>query len=168
MALAVSPGGEILGRYAKLHPFSYAGETEHYEPGGEIVTFDWEGLTAAPFICYDVRFPEIYRRAVRRGARLFLTIANCPSARVHHWTTLLIARAIENQAYVAGVNRSGSDPNAAYPGASIVVDPKGEIIARAGAGEEVLVAEIDPVVVDEYRAAFPVLRDLRSDMLGHE
>ena len=166
VALALSPTGEILGRYAKLHPFSYAGETEHFEPGGEIVTFDWEGLSTAPFICYDVRFPEIYRLAMRRGARLFLTIANFPSSRVNHWTTLLIARAIENQAYVAGVNRSGSDPNASYPGSSIVVDPKGEIIAQAGAGEEVLVAEIDPNTLARYRESFPVLRDVRQDMLG--
>ena len=164
-ALVAGPGGEVIARYAKLHPFSYAGESEHYERGSEIVTFDWDGLMTAPFICYDLRFPEIYRIATQRGAGLLVTIANFPASRVHHWRSLLIARAIENEAFVVGVNRSGADPNVEYPGGSLVVDPRGDILAEAGAGEEVLKAEISVAEIESYREAFPVLRDIRVEIL---
>ena len=163
-AVVAGPEGDVIARYAKLHPFTYAGETEHYERGRDIVTFDWDGLMTAPFICYDLRFPEVYRMATMRGAGLLVTIANFPSARVHHWRTLLIARAIENQAYVVGVNRSGTDPNVEYPGRSLVVDPRGDILSEAGAGEEVLKVEISVEEMERYRAALPVLRDIRVEM----
>lgn len=165
-ALAIGPNGDVLARYAKLHPFSYAGEAEHYESGTNVVTFDWDGLTAAPFICYDLRFPEVYRRAVVGGAGLLVTIANFPSSRVHHWRSLLVARAIENQSFVAGVNRCGADPNLEYPGTSMVINPLGEIVAEAGAGEQVLSIEISREELSRCREAFPFLRDIRGDMIG--
>lgn len=167
-AVVVGPGGELLARYAKLHPFSYAGETDHYEPGSEIVVFDWDGLKTAPFICYDVRFPETYRHAVARGAEMLVTIANFPSARLRHWTSLLVARAVENQAYSVGVNRCGADPNVDYPGRSIVVDPQGRVVVEASGGEDVITVEIDPLSVVRYRDTFPALRDMRSDLLHDE
>lgn len=165
-AVAVDPDGNTLARYAKLHPFSYAGEHDHYEPGREITLFEWEGLTIAPFVCYDLRFPEIYRLACMRGAEVYLTIANWPTPRLHHWKSLLKARAIENQAYVAGVNRCGSDPNVSYAGKSLVVDPHGRVVAEAGGNEEVLAVDVSAEEVRTYRESFPVLRDLRNDLLG--
>ena len=99
--------GEEAARYAKMHPFSYGGETRHYGRGSDVVVFEWQGWTVAPFICYDLRFPEVFRRAARLGAELFCVLANWPQAREDHWMTLLKARAIENQAYVVGVNRCG-------------------------------------------------------------
>ena len=124
-AVAFGPDGSETARYCKLHPFSYAGETDHYAPGAEVVTFDWEGITVAPLICYDLRFPEAFRAAVRKGAELYAVIANWPEPREQHWAALLDARAIENQAYVLGVNRVGSDPNTAYAGRSRIIDPRG-------------------------------------------
>ncbi|MEX2400960.1 MAG: carbon-nitrogen family hydrolase [Rhodothermales bacterium] len=165
-ALVVAPDGRRVDRYTKLHPFSYAGETDHYAPGDDIIVFDWDGLKTAPFICYDLRFPEAYRHAAMRGAGLLVTIANFPSARVRHWTDLLIARAIENQAYCVGVNRCGSDPNVAYPGRSVAVDPLGHIVAEAAAEETVVVVHIDGKEPSRVRSAFPALRDARADLLG--
>jgi omega-amidase len=160
-AVAFSPGGEEIARYTKMRTFTPGGESLHYAAGSQLVTFPWQNLRAAPFICYDLRFPELFRGAVRQGAQLFVVIANWPAARVHHWVTLLQARAIENQAYVVGVNRCGNDPQLAYPGRSLIVSPRGEILAEAGGGERVLGAELDLAAMQAYRADFPVLQDMR-------
>lgn len=164
-ALVVSPKGDSLLRYSKLHPFRYAGETNYYQPGETIAVFSWEDHLVAPFICYDLRFPEAYRAAVAKGAQVLITIANFPTARVQHWIDLLKARAIENQAYSIGVNRCGSDPNLNYPGRSLVVNPLGEIIADAGSGEAVLDVEIDFESLLAYRKRFPALMDMRRDLI---
>jgi predicted amidohydrolase len=117
-------------------------------------------MKAAPFICYDLRFPEVFRAAARRGAEIFLVIANWPDRREQHWVTLLQARAIENLAYVVGVNRSGRDPEHVYPGRSMIIDPHGKILADAGGGEAVISAEIDPAEVRNWRRDFPALADM--------
>jgi len=159
-AVAFSPEGEPLTRYTKIHPFSLGGESVGHEAGREIVTFPCGGFSVAPFVCYDLRFPEIFRAAAKRGAELFVVIALWPAKRVQHWLTLLQARAIENQAYVVGVNRTGTDPNHSYAGRSVVVDPHGVIIADAGEQERVLAATIDAAAVRTWRADFPALRDM--------
>jgi omega-amidase len=164
-ALAFSPEGKIIASYTKLHPFSLGGEHKSFEPGTELVTFPWQGFTVAPFVCYDLRFPEIFRHAARRGANLTLVIANWPIARAEHWLTLLRARAIENQAYVVGVNRVGRDPNTLYGGRSIVVDPMGVVRADAGAEESVLIVDIDLDFVQQTRERLPFLQDLRDDFI---
>ena len=161
-AAAIGPNGIELARYCKTHPFSFGGESEHFEPGNRLVLFPWGGLTVCPLICYDLRFPEIFRAAVDQGAEMFVVIANWPTRRLEHWTTLLRARAIENQAFVVGVNRSGSDPKNEYPGSSLVIDPQGRMVAEAGAGETLLMAEIDPGAVKTWRAQFPALKDRRG------
>ncbi len=140
-AVAFGPDGLRIARYAKLHPFSYAKETDYFDSGDEIVTFPCGDFTVAPFVCYDLRFPEVFRAAVRQGATLFPVIANWPQARAAHWPALLRARAIENQAYVVGVNRCGNDPNVGYAGDSILFDPKGECLAEAGSEACVILAE---------------------------
>jgi predicted amidohydrolase len=160
-AVAFSPEGAVIARYRKIHPFSYAQEDRHYVPGGDVVTFDWRGARVSPFICYDLRFPEVFRAATRRGAQVLVVIANWPATRVEHWVTLLRARAIENQAYVAGVNRCGNDPKLAYPGRSVIVGPRGEVMADAGDGEGVAWADLDFAALESYRREFPVLRDIR-------
>lgn len=159
-AVAFSPEGDLLTRYTKIHPFSLGGEAVGHEAGTQIVTFPWGGFKVAPFVCYDLRFPEIFRAAAKRGAELFVVIALWPSKRVQHWLTLLQARAIENQAYVIGVNRTGTDPNHSYAGRSVVVDPHGVIIADAGEQERVLAASIDVEAVRAWRTDFPALRDM--------
>jgi predicted amidohydrolase len=166
--VAFGPDGAELARYAKMHPFTYAGEAEHYAAGERVVTFRWRDFTVAPLVCYDLRFPEAFRPAVRKGADLLVVIANWPRARAAHWRTLLAARAIENQAFVVGVNRVGRDPNNDYAGRSVVVAPTGETLADAGDAEGVLRAELDVAAVRSFRESFPALRDMRYDLLGPE
>ncbi|MEO7319558.1 MAG: carbon-nitrogen family hydrolase [Chthoniobacteraceae bacterium] len=158
-SVTFSPDGKLLARYAKIHPFSLGGEAAGHEAGRDVVTFGCAGFTAAPFVCYDLRFPEIFRAAVKRGANLFIVIALWPVKRQQHWLTLLQARAIENQAYVIGVNRVGSEPQFTYAGRSVVVDPHGIIIADAGEQERVLHASLDLAAVEAWRRDFPALRD---------
>ena len=161
-AVVFSPEGKEIARYSKCQPFTLGGESQHYEAGQEIVTFNWQGFTVAPFVCYDLRFPELFRAAVRRETQLFAVIANWPVKRIHHWITLLQARAIENQAYVVGVNRTGTDPKYNYNGHSLIVNPHGEILADAGTGEGVISAEADLEILKAWRAEFPALQDMRA------
>jgi len=152
-----------LGRYVKNRTFRYTGESDHYRPGSDLLLFRMGDWTVAPFICYDLRFPELFRRAVGRGAELLIVIASWPVARVEHWVTLLQARAIENQAYVIGVNRTGRDPHYIYPGRSLVIDPWGRIVADAGAEDGLVEATLDRDAVLQWRAEFPALADLEAD-----
>ena len=117
----------------------------------------------APFICYDLRFPEIFRHQTRLGAQVLVVIANWPAPRDTHWQTLLCARAIENQAYVIGVNRVGDDPNLTYAGHSLILDPRGETLAIAGESPQLIQANLQLETLTEYRQEFPVLRDLRPE-----
>jgi len=158
-AVAIAPDGRILARYSKQHPFSPAHEADSFPPGTETIVFDWAGFRIAPFICYDLRFPELFRKATAAGATLLAVIANWPSPRHHHWRTLLTARAIENQAAVIGVNRAGQDPNHAYAGGSLALDAQGLPCAEAGDRESVLTVTLDPAEVTAWRDQFPALRD---------
>lgn len=158
-AIAIAPHGAVLARYSKQRPFSPAAEAAAFPAGHETVSFDWGGFRIAPFICYDLRFPELFRSSVATGATLFAVIANWPSPRHHHWRTLLAARAIENQAAVIGVNRAGRDPGHAYAGGSQALDPQGRIVVEAGAEESVVTATLDPASVTAWRTTFPALRD---------
>jgi omega-amidase len=162
-SVVFSPEGKEVARYAKLQPFNLGGEGKNYQAGNETVIFSWHNFVVAPFICYDLRFPEVFRGAVRRGAQLFAVIANWPVMRIQHWVTLLQARAIENQAYVVGVNRCGDDPKLKYNGRSLIVNPHGEILADAGAGECVINAELDLKGLLAWRADFPALKDMRRE-----
>ncbi len=161
-AVAFGPDGAPLARYAKIHPFSYGEETKNYTGGTEIVLFEYAGFKIAPFVCYDLRFPEVFRAAVKRGAQLFTVIANWPEPREAHWLALLKARAIENQAYVVGVNRCGRDPKLAYSGRSQVIGPKGDVPVDAGTAEGVTLAELDLAPLLEWRRAFPALADMKD------
>jgi len=158
VAVAVDAAGAVLARYAKLHPFTYADEHRHYRSGDDVPVFELGGVRAAMLICYDLRFPEVFRDAALRGAELFFVIANWPTQRVEHWRTLLRARAIENQAFVVGVNRVGTDPRFRYVSSSLVAGPQGDVV-HEGPG----VVDVDPEVVREWRREFPALNDVRTD-----
>lgn len=162
-AVAYDPSGTEIARYVKLHPFSYAGETKYFIPGERPVTFPWNGFTVAPFICYDLRFPEVFRHAIQLQADLLVVIACWPQAREQHWIALLQARAIENQAYVIGVNRCGNDPMLTYSGRSRIVDPRGNLLADAENEEGTISAELDRDALIAYRREFPALSDIRSE-----
>lgn len=160
-ALIFSPSGELLAYYAKMRPFTPGGELKHYTPGERTITFRWEECTVAPFVCYDLRFPELFREsAAACRPELFTVIASWPDKRLQHWVTLLQARAIENQAYVVGVNRVGADPYYTYAGRSVIVNPQGEIIADAGSSEGSVCAELDLASLRKYREGLPFLDDL--------
>jgi omega-amidase len=163
-AVVFGPDGGQVARYCKLHPFSFGGESKHYDAGRNVELFEWNGFTVAPLICYDLRFPEPFRAAVRRGANLFAVIASWPSPRHFHWTALLQARAIENQAYVAGVNRCGSDPRLIYNGGSVLFDPRGQLLMDAGDQPNLITTEPDLAMLQAWRAEFPVLNDMRTDL----
>jgi predicted amidohydrolase len=165
-AVVYGPDGSLVCRYSKMHPFSFAGETKHYQGGPGVSLFEWGDLLVAPLVCYDLRFPEVFRQAVRRGAELFVLIANWPQARESHWTALLPARAIENQAFVVGLNRVGTDPHARYSGKSVILGPRGDVIAAAGEAEQLLAANLDKGPLVEYRKKFPALDDMRPELLG--
>lgn len=157
-----NPEGQRVGHYQKNHCFSYSGESNHYESGEDILLFDWHGFTVCPTICYDLRFPELYRRAVRAGADLFPVIANWPDLRIDHWNTLLKARAIENQAFVIGVNRVGQDPKWKYPGSSAIYDPHGNELARASADACCITADVFLETATEWREEFRALGDMKE------
>lgn len=156
-----SPDGRTLAEYAKIHPFSYGREPEAFAPGHEIVTYPWRGLTVCPAVCYDLRFPELFRIGMLRGANVIALGANWPEARQAHWRALLIARAVENQSFVLGVNRTGRDPHLNYVGGTIAIDPKGMVIGELGSEAAVLTVEVEPDGLVGWREQFPAWRDIR-------
>jgi len=162
-SLTFDPSGACVCQYVKLHPFAYGTESKYYAPGESLAAFPWQGFVAAPLICYDLRFPEVFRTAALRGATLLTVIANWPIEREAHWLALLSARAIENQAYVAAVNRVGTDPKLTYGGRSLIIDPRGVVIADAGNAEKLISAELDLSPLQSYRAEFPALADMRVE-----
>lgn len=164
-ALVFNPDGQMIIHYAKIHTFTPGGETGSLAPGHEVVTFALGEFSVAPFICYDLRFPEIFRLATRRGAQLLINIANWPAVRAAHWQSLLQARAIENQAYCLGLNRTGSDPNHSYLGQSTLFDPHGKTITTAQDSETVLTAELDIQPLLELRENFPAQADTRPHFI---
>jgi omega-amidase len=160
-ALLFNPEGKLAGYYAKMRPFTPGGEKEHYTAGERVTVVSVGEIRISPFVCYDLRFPELFRRAAAQAQpELFAVIANFPEKRAQHWVMLLQARAIENQAYVVGVNRIGADPFYTYSGRSIVVNPQGEIVADAGGQEGWISAALDLENLRKYRNGLPFLKDL--------
>jgi predicted amidohydrolase len=154
----VFPDGSYQ-KYDKRHLFSMAGETEHYTAGSQRLIVEYEGWRICPLICYDVRFP-VWSRNYGDRYDLLLYVANFPATRMQVWNTLLAARAIENQCYVAGVNRCGMDgAGVAHSGASQVVDFKGNRIAVAGDTESSLTVTLSLVGLRAFREKFPAWRD---------
>jgi predicted amidohydrolase len=162
-SVVYSPEGREVARYCKLQPFTLGGEAENYAAGERIRLFELEEFTVAPFICYDLRFPELFRAASARGANLIIVIASWPAVRDDHWVTLLKARAIENLAYVVGVNRCGQDPKNYHSGRSVIYDPHGRVMADAGVEEGWIEARLELQPLLDWRRSFPALSDMRRD-----
>ena len=161
-ALAFGPDGDLVAFYAKMRPFSPGGESEHYTAGEHPIAFSCAELAVSPFICYDLRFPELFRQsAAGHRPELFVVIANWPEKRISHWVRLLQARAIENQAYVLAANRIGRDPYYTYTGRSLIVDFNGEIAGDAVANEGTIQARLDLEALRKYRQGLPFLDDLK-------
>jgi predicted amidohydrolase len=158
--LLAAPDGAVT-RYAKIHPFRYSREHEKYAAGSDRVTVDVEGVRCSLFVCYDLRFADEFW-ALAGTTDCYLVVANWPAARRDHWRTLLRARAIENQAYVVGVNRVGRGGKLDYAGDSAVIGPFGEVVVEPDGPDEVtLVADVDPERVAAIRAQYPFLPDRR-------
>lgn len=166
------PAGTEVLHYRKLHPFSLANEDRHYRPGDALETVEVAGVRVTPLICYDLRFPEPFRAAAR-DTDLFCVPANWPSKRSYPWSTLLRARAIENQAFVLGVNRVGMGGGEPHSGDSALLDPlgmeAGAFLPRSSgdgtdSGEGLIVGEVDPRQVGETRRRFGFLDDARPEL----
>jgi predicted amidohydrolase len=155
------PDGTVH-RYRKLHPFTHGGEHERFRAGEKPVTVVVGGLRVTPFVCYDLRFADVFWSAAL-DTDVYLVTANWPAARRLHWQTLLQARAIENQAYVVGCNRVGTAGGGTeHAGDSRIVSPMGELLATAAGVETVLVADVDPAEVTATRERLQFLADRRG------
>lgn len=160
----VEPSGKVTS-YDKRHLFSFSGEDRTYTPGKERTIIEYAGTRILLQVCYDLRFPETSRNSLRPDGTadfdLILYVASWPVRRVGAWSALLRARAIENQCYVAGVNRVGTDPSCEYSGFSAAIDPLGETLAEASPGEEaVLTFATDLPSLVAYRERFTALKDI--------
>jgi len=153
--------GKIIATYRKIHPFSYSKENVFFGKGKKTVITKVKGIKIGLSICYDLRFPELYRFYAKEKVHLIIDIANWPDTRIEHWRTLLKARAIENQCYIVGVNRVGDDPKLHYNGFSSLFDPMGKEIAAVENDEMIIEAEIDKSYVNEVRKKLPFLNDMR-------
>ncbi len=168
-AALFGPQGELVGAYRKVHLWAPMGEVEHMAPGRELPAFDLPWGRTALAICYDLRFPEAWRRFASDGARLVVIPAEWPVKRVEHWRLFLRARAVENQFFVAGCNRAGVDADAAgttFGGYSAVSDPWGNLLVEGTMEPDLLLATLDLDEVDKARSLFPFLADRRLDLYG--
>jgi omega-amidase len=163
-ATVYGPDGSRLAEYAKVHLVPMMEEDIYLTPGDRLAMADLGGVQAGLAICYDLRFPELFRTLALGGAQLMLIPAEWPLQRLHHWRTLVVARAIENQCFVLACNRVGSDGANQFPGHSMVVDPWGNILAEGGEGEETVRATLDLSAVADARFRVPVFRDRRPDL----
>ena len=161
-SVLISPDGQIAATYRKVHLFGWEdGEPSVMSAGTELSVVETPLGTTGLATCYDLRFPELFRALVDRGATAILLTSGWPDRRIGHWTVLAQARAIENQVWFFACNTAGTHAGVQMGGRSIVVDPRGEVVAEAGIDEEILTVEIDPNAAVAWRTAFPVLPDRR-------
>ncbi len=158
----ISPDGTVLADYVKMHPFSYSGEDKYYNAGSKLSSFIYCGKKISIFICYDLRFPEIFQ-AASKDSEVIVVAANWPERRSDHWKTLLKARAIENQSWILGVNCYGNQQELHYSGDSSIIMPDGTIEAAINNAEGM----ISVVIGDEMETArnnFPIKHDRRTEL----
>lgn len=156
--------GEQIAKYSKIHLFRLMDEEKFLQAGQQTVTFDLEEMKAGASICYDIRFPELSRTLALGGAQVLFVPAEWPHPRLHHWRTLLIARAIENQMYVVACNRVGTSGETDFFGHSLIIDPWGEIIAEGDERETIVTGTLDCKLTDEVRGRIPVFEDRRPHL----
>ncbi len=156
--------GDITASYAKIHPFSYSTENQYFEGGNEIVSTSRRKIKIGFTICYDLRFPELYQ-GLSRDCEIIINIANWPKRRIEHWRTLLKARAIENQVFMVGVNRTGTDGNnIEYEKSSAVYAPDGQELKSECMNMELDIYKINIEEVSKIRIAFPVKNDRKIEL----
>jgi predicted amidohydrolase len=157
--------GRMMGIYRKIHLFGLMEEDKYLQPGSSPVSIDLPWGVTSLAICYDLRFPELFRRyALDQNARLVLVCAEWPLERIAHWRALLIARAIENQVFIVACNAAGESGGTVFGGHSMIVDPWGRVVVEAGEEPQLLTGEFDLDMVDEVRRKLPALSDVRNDV----
>lgn len=156
--------GQLVGHYSKIHLFRLMDEEKYLAAGEWVGQFELQHIPAGMMICYDIRFPELARKLALAEAKLVFVPAEWPHPRLHHWRTLLTARAIENQLYVIACNRVGKSGTTDFFGHSMIIDPWGEIIVEGDEQENILHATIDIELVDEVRARIPIFEDRRPQL----
>ena len=159
----MTPDGSEVLRYSKIHPFSLAGEQAVFGAGEDIYTAEVEGVRVTPLICYDLRFPELFRIAAH-ATDLFVVVANWPERRSHAWRILLAARAIDCLAWVLGVNRAGDAQGVHHRGDSALFDPMGEVVTSRAEQPGVVVGEVSVERVREVREKLGFLADRRPEV----
>jgi predicted amidohydrolase len=159
-ALAVGPEGNDLAEYHKTHLVGILGEEEAHAAGDAPRPFTLGGVQAVCYVCYDLRFPELFRLTAVETS-LAVVIASWPEARQAHWDALLVARAIENQQFVIGVNRVGEGGGLGFTGGTAIIDPMGQTLAHGGDREGLVQASLDMAQVNEVRTRLPFLKDRR-------
>jgi predicted amidohydrolase len=166
----VVDSGRVLGSYRKIHLFSPHAEHRHLQPGAAPLILDTRLGKLGVMICYDIRFPELVRYYFHMGVEILVVPAQWPEARSDHWRTLLKARAIENQMFVLGCNRTGTEESLkndeilVFPGDSCIVDPMGEVLALGDGSDEPVLAEIRPKKIRTIRRILPVHRDRQAQV----
>ena len=161
-AVAIGRDGTILSTYSKIHLFSYGHEDEGNSPGMDLGMFTLNSLTCGIAICYDLRFPDLFRLYARQGVQAVFVLSAWPHIRSRHWELLIQARALENQMYIVGVNTTGQTPIGLYAGHSMTADPQGIIISRANEAEQLIFTDLDSAAVAATRCQFPVEQDRRD------
>ena len=160
-AFIVGPGGERIAEYRKIHLFSPLDEGRHYQEGSNIDVCMVGDMAFGIAICYDLRFPPLFRMFAEAGAECVLVPAAWPASRIDAWELFIRSRALENQMYVAGINTTGTNPVGHYNGNSLVADPHGKVISRGPESAGLIFADLDPGIVHKARKAFPVQEDRR-------
>ncbi|MEO8612536.1 MAG: carbon-nitrogen family hydrolase [Chloroflexota bacterium] len=159
-----APNGRMLGIYRKLHLFRLMHEDEWLQAGSSALSLDLPWGNTGLAICYDLRFPELFRKYAVDGAKMIVVPAEWPIERIEHWRALLVARAIENQCYIVATNAAGQTGDTVFGGHSMIVDPWGKIVIEGGDSPLLLTAEIEMDTVDEVRRRIPVFEDRRGDI----
>jgi predicted amidohydrolase len=158
-----APNGRMLGIYRKIHLFRLFNEDQYLQQGSSPLTMDLPWGKTSLAICYDLRFPELFRRYAVEGARLIVVPAEWPLERVDHWRALLQARAIENQCYIVATNAAGETGDTVFAGHSMIIDPWGKVVIEGGEDPNLLTAEVELDLVEEVRQRIPVLEDRRPE-----
>jgi omega-amidase len=160
-----APNGRMMGVYRKIHLFKLMDEDKHLSPGASPLVLDLPWGVTGFAICYDLRFPELFRKyAVEEKAKIVIISAEWPEVRIAHWRALLVARAIENQCFMVAVNAAGETAGTVYGGHSMIVDPWGKIVVEAGEDPQTITVDIELDAVDEARQRLPVFEDIRHDI----
>mgnify|MGYP000943461613 CR=1 FL=1 len=156
--------GELVAEYDKTHLFSPSHEDDYFVKGSRFTTFELDGIQCGIIICYDVRFLELVRSIALEGIKVLFVVAQWPDVRINHWEILNLARAIENQMFNVNVNSCGIAGNTKNGGHSSIIDPWGNVLAKAGDNEEIITADLDMAIVEKIRSTINVYNDRRSDL----